>query len=84
MQPDVQKEKLTSVARTIKSKEPAVKDCIQIRETMDALIDGRMSLEQAEPAVKLAFLHHLEDCSACCRSFDVRVGFYGRGRSSMF
>lgn len=86
MQPDIQKESATALASTIKSKELEELDCLQIREIMDALVYGRMSLEHADSGVKRILLRHLETCSACCRSFDVRIGssFYGGGRGAMF
>lgn len=72
------------MARTAKSNDLAETNCLQIRETMDALVYGRMRLEQADLVVKLTFLRHLETCSACCRSLDVRLGaFYGGGRRSL-
>lgn len=80
MQPGSQKESGTSLAHTVKSSEVAETDCLRIREILDELVYGRMQLEETDPVVKRIFLRHLETCSACCRSFDVRVGPFSAAR----
>jgi hypothetical protein len=49
--------------------------CEQARDKLDALFSGQMRLFDEDGSSKEVFLTHLQSCSGCCRSFDVRVGF---------
>jgi hypothetical protein len=55
--------------------------CFQIRKKLDALFEGDSRLEETDAAIKRFLFGHLENCTACCRAFDVRARFRsGRGR----
>lgn len=59
-------------------------NCIQIRESLDALFDENFSLEETPPAIKRSLFRHLETCRDCCRSFDVRLRFRSVGRGPIY
>lgn len=50
-------------------------NCTEIKAKLDELSSGRFSLEKMDRINKMFLLRHLENCSACCRSFDVRMRF---------
>ena len=58
--------------------------CFQIREKLDALFGGDSRLEETHAAVKRILFEHLENCVACCRSFDVRLRFRSTGRDTIY
>lgn len=59
--------------------------CFQIRKKLDALFEGDARLEETHAAIKRFLFGHLENCTACCRSFDVRVRFRsGSGGRGIF
>ena len=48
-------------------------NCAQVREKLDFLFNGKAQLEATQNELKRKLFRHLETCSQCCRSFDVRV-----------
>lgn len=58
--------------------------CFQIREKLDALFDGNLPLEETPAANKRSLFRHLENCSDCCRAFDVRVRLRPASRTPIY
>lgn len=54
--------------------------CHQVIEKLDAMFGEHLLLEEADKSVKRRLFKHLENCSDCCRSFDIRIRFRS-GRS---
>jgi hypothetical protein len=59
-------------------------NCLQIRKKLDAIFDGKSSLEQTFTDIKRFLFAHLEICKSCCRAFDPRVRFRPSGRAGIF
>jgi hypothetical protein len=58
-------------------------NCLQIRKKLDAIFDGKLSLEQSFTDIKRFLFGHLEICKSCCRAFDVRARFRSSGRGGI-
>ena len=63
---------------------PGKATCAQIKAKLDELFGGRFSLEKTDRQTKMLLFRHLENCSDCCRSFDVRVHFRPSGRAAIY
>jgi hypothetical protein len=59
-------------------------NCNQIKIKLDELFSGRFMLEKMDRPTKIFLFRHLENCSDCCRSFDVRVHFRPTGRGAIY
>lgn len=59
-------------------------NCEQAKEKLVALLSGDELLEETHVAVKSVLFRHLENCSDCCRAFDVRARFRTLGRDRIF
>lgn len=61
-----------------------VSTCYEVRETLDEIFGGRITLERADSTAKRELFTHLERCQDCCRSFDARLRFGSPRRGAIY
>lgn len=49
--------------------------CTEVKAKLDELSSGRFALEKMDKLTKTFLFRHLENCTGCCRAFDVRMRF---------
>ena len=59
-------------------------NCSQIKESLDELFSGGFLLEDLDFGAKQVLFGHLQTCSDCCRSFDVRIRLRPIGHNAIY